>query len=577
MYTQCPACKTVFRLHPDQIHAAQGQVRCSRCHAVFNAVENLFRQPAAEPSVEEQHAPTTTTPEAASARQESELPAQPAAAIEASPDKAAEEAVTQSVDTLLADSGNEDLPEEAKPAETFEEEEIGSPVREEASATPEEALERLPEEANDDFAPGHAEEAAQTELFEALQLDEEEPGAQEEEPAEEALRLFADEAKEEHHPPSAAEADEALSAEQSAPLREEEEAFDEELLSIFDEESGSEAEPETPAEPAPAPASAEAASQPVEESLELPAAAMGEHAAEQPPLENGALSEKKPKETASWDPFSEENIEALLTSAEEHEPIKDGGVFAEQKRREPLISEDELDLSDWSEPAPEMVEEEDEALLSQRLPEDSVVDELDLDTLELKSDSRGTDAIPEIEPDSPSEATARPSYSLPLEQEPARGSLFGSLLWGSGIVLMLAGLGLQYLYYHRNALAENPQLRPVLAQICQVTGCQLPPRRDLARIELGNHLVQFHPRYVDSLLITATLVNRADFAQPFPIVEVVMTDLEQKVIARRRFLPDDYLIGGNTTQGLPPGTEVPLMLEVLDPGKKAVGFEFNFY
>lgn len=570
MYTQCPACKTVFRLHPDQIHAAQGQVRCSRCHTVFNAVENLFRQPA-----EEQHATPTTTPEATSARQESALSAETAPAVEASPVKATGEAVTESADTPFADSGNEGLPEEAKPAETFEEEEIEFPLTEETSVTPEDALEPLPEEFTDDFAPDHAEEAAQTELFEALQLDEEEPGAQEEEPAEEALRLFGDEAKEDPPPPSAAEADEAQSAEQSAPLREEEEAFDEELLSIFEEESGREAEPETPSEPAPAPASTEAPSQPVEETIEPPAPAMEEHAAEAPLLEKGAMSEKKPEETASWDPFSEENIEALLTAAEEHEPIKDGGVFAEEKRREPLISEDELDLSDWSEPAPEM--EEDEALLSQRLPEDSVVDELDLDTLELKSDSRGTDTTPEIEPDSPSEATARPSYSLPLEQEPARGSLFGTLLWGSGIVLMLAGLGLQYLYYHRNALAENPQLRPVLAQICNVTGCQLPPRRDLARIELGNHLVQFHPRYVDSLLITATLVNRADFAQPFPIVEVVMTDLEQKVIARRRFLPDDYLIGGNTTQGLPPGTEVPLMLEVLDPGKKAVGFEFNFY
>ena len=56
-----------------------------------------------------------------------------------------------------------------------------------------------------------------------------------------------------------------------------------------------------------------------------------------------------------------------------------------------------------------------------------------------------------------------------------------------------------------------------------------------------------------------------------------MTDLEQKQIARRRFLPSDYLVGDNAGEGLRAETEVPLMLEVLDPGKKAVGFEFKFY
>ncbi len=142
---------------------------------------------------------------------------------------------------------------------------------------------------------------------------------------------------------------------------------------------------------------------------------------------------------------------------------------------------------------------------------------------------------------------------------------------------MLAGLAFQYIYYHRATLAEEPGLRPALAHLCELTGCQLPPQRELSRIELSKHLVQVHPRYVHSLLITATLVNRADFAQPYPVVEVIMTDLEQKQVARRRFLPREYLIGDKSERLLPPETEVPLILEVVDPGKDAVGFEFNFY
>lgn len=41
MHTQCPECKTSFRINDDQLRAAQGQVRCSRCHIIFNAKEFL--------------------------------------------------------------------------------------------------------------------------------------------------------------------------------------------------------------------------------------------------------------------------------------------------------------------------------------------------------------------------------------------------------------------------------------------------------------------------------------------------------------------------------------------------------
>ncbi len=182
-------------------------------------------------------------------------------------------------------------------------------------------------------------------------------------------------------------------------------------------------------------------------------------------------------------------------------------------------------------------------------------------------------------PEAPTETQTASAYHLPpeLEQTNPHGGFFSTLLWAVGIVLMLAGLAMQYLYYHRLTLAENPQLRPFLAHMCTITGCRLPPLRDLSAIELGDHLVQSHPRYENSLLITATLLNRADFVQPFPVLEVVMTDLSQEEIARRRFLPEEYLVGDSSVLSFKPGNEVPLMLEVLDPGKQAVGFEFNFY
>jgi predicted Zn finger-like uncharacterized protein len=58
MLTQCPECKTTFRLNVTQLKAAGGRVRCSRCHTVFDALDNLFEP---TPPVEEQ--PAAQTPE----------------------------------------------------------------------------------------------------------------------------------------------------------------------------------------------------------------------------------------------------------------------------------------------------------------------------------------------------------------------------------------------------------------------------------------------------------------------------------------------------------------------------------
>lgn len=41
MYTHCPHCHTTFRIHAEQLRAAYGQVRCSQCQQVFNALENF--------------------------------------------------------------------------------------------------------------------------------------------------------------------------------------------------------------------------------------------------------------------------------------------------------------------------------------------------------------------------------------------------------------------------------------------------------------------------------------------------------------------------------------------------------
>ncbi|WP_245688236.1 DUF3426 domain-containing protein [Thiohalomonas denitrificans] len=141
---------------------------------------------------------------------------------------------------------------------------------------------------------------------------------------------------------------------------------------------------------------------------------------------------------------------------------------------------------------------------------------------------------------------------------------------------MMVALGGQYAYFHRDQLALQAQWRPYLEMMCEIAECDLPPRRELTAIDLTDHAVQSHPQRDGALLITATLLNGAEFPQPFPDVEVVMMDIEQRPVASRRFVPAEYLAGRNPDSLFAAGQEAHLLLEVVDPGSQAVSFEFDF-
>ena len=80
-----------------------------------------------------------------------------------------------------------------------------------------------------------------------------------------------------------------------------------------------------------------------------------------------------------------------------------------------------------------------------------------------------------------------------------------------------------------------------------------------------------------ALLINATLVNRAAFPQPYPILQVKFSNSSGTPVAARRFSPVEYL--GDQVDikaGMPVNTALQVMLEIEDPGQDAVSFQFDF-
>ena len=151
------------------------------------------------------------------------------------------------------------------------------------------------------------------------------------------------------------------------------------------------------------------------------------------------------------------------------------------------------------------------------------------------------------------------------------------VFWMLGnFLLLLVLLGQVVFFYGGELSAGSPELRAGAEQICRMLGCPIRPRQDVRLIDLADARVGPHPTYDQALRVRATLVNRAGFVQPYPLLEVTLTDSEGVTIARRSFAPAEYL--GKTAapqNGMPVNVAVAVSLDVTQPTGRGVGYEIR--
>lgn len=151
------------------------------------------------------------------------------------------------------------------------------------------------------------------------------------------------------------------------------------------------------------------------------------------------------------------------------------------------------------------------------------------------------------------------------------------LAWGLLILLALAGLAAQYIWYHFDQLARQDQYRPWFQEFCPQLGCKVPSKVDISLLKSSNLIVRSHPEFQGALIVDAIIYNRASFSQPFPLLELRFADTGGQLIASRRFKPSEYLSGEMAgKEEMPPQTPIHIALDILDPGAKAVNYSLYF-
>lgn len=166
-----------------------------------------------------------------------------------------------------------------------------------------------------------------------------------------------------------------------------------------------------------------------------------------------------------------------------------------------------------------------------------------------------------------------PELAAPLLfPAPPRHTRWRFALWLTAS-LPLAMLALvQIVYLNRIELAEYPSLRPPLAAACKWLGCVIERAHNVSRIEFETSIAP-HPKFANALRLRADLVNRGDRAQPYPVLEVTLTDSNGQTLSRRQFEPGAFLGGKSGDRSLPPNIVAHVLLDITNPDNRAVGYE----
>lgn len=282
---------------------------------------------------------------------------------------------------------------------------------------------------------------------------------------------------------------------------------------------------------------------------QLPTLRQTDEAAAEPPAVSIEPEPEEAVEPAPAEPEQEEAAEPVQSEPEPYQPIAAEAVPEEATPEEVT---------------PEDIEPEQpvETVLQ---PDEPLTPEQETAGTETTDTDENREALPDLPP--------------VLAGDPEKKAVSPARLIWSSLVFVLSLIAVaQLAWFNRDGLLRTyPALVPWVEQVCESLQCDPIRFRDVSAIELLNRQVTQHPRYRNALLASATMVNNAEFIQPFPDIVLLIFSTDGQVISRGRFKPEEYLGSGvNPSGGMPPGVPVHFGLELSGTSQEAVSFRFRF-
>ncbi|MEM7360678.1 MAG: DUF3426 domain-containing protein [Pseudomonadota bacterium] len=515
--TQCPKCFTTFLITDEQFSKSKGKVRCGNCRSIFYAT-----------FLPEEDEPTATAADASSkpdlfTREESRSPEHddarpsPEADGETDVEAEAEEATKNSIDLQRENRSrqSEDSVREERQAPTFS-------IAEDRE-TSEEANEQV------DAATAETESPSVSDFFDPLSRSEQIASVQTA-----SMQTVSNDGVDLSEPTVEQEAvekpDLSEDSDSSQALNNSEDEAE--------QHSATEVETEDDAE-------------------------FRESRRKSPPSQL-ALPEIDATESELDPPLDE----AKILSADE---VKDFSVTDADEPSEPTdaTSEDQNLISEVDQLIDEKLLIEEESTGAGGFAEATTTTEIDIETM------AGLDDLLPTEPDQPLQLDGPRSSAL-------RRWLLNPLLLLMGLVLLA---GLVYQLWLRQALPIldqrnipaliEPFAEPALNELEARFDVALPVRRDLKNLGIMSARTEAHPTRSSTTLLRVSIVNRSEIAQPFPWLELTLSDENGRLVARRALSPEDYLHNNRLDNMIPANGLQQVTIELLSFPRQAHGFELR--
>lgn len=196
--------------------------------------------------------------------------------------------------------------------------------------------------------------------------------------------------------------------------------------------------------------------------------------------------------------------------------------------------------------------------------------------------------LPKFEPKPPEKSgseDAGAAYDPPaFEQEgkgnPAEGSAGLSSVapetwWGLGVFGLTTLLIVQLIVFEGDRMVQSARMRPWLDIVCKTVDCELPPYKDLRRIQIFDRALRPDSMRDDALEFQLVFANQSNLPQMLPNLKLVLTELNGSPVAERIFTPTEYLPEGETVSLMPVGKPFEIRLLLAKPSHDVGGFTFE--
>jgi len=148
------------------------------------------------------------------------------------------------------------------------------------------------------------------------------------------------------------------------------------------------------------------------------------------------------------------------------------------------------------------------------------------------------------------------------------------LRWAGIALILSATLAAQLMHYSRDALAAHPRYGEIVRDFYARLDKRLYPTWALSAFSVRRSEALAGGTAPNALDIKAAVEVGGAYPVGLPLLRVTLRDQWANTVGSRIFMPAEYL-AAELPPIVPPGTRIPVMLSLADPGTTARGYEVD--